>query len=51
MVDIIEIKSIKLTPFTKMSAIVNGILGFIIAVVFSIAVGIIQQWNNTGLRI
>jgi len=42
MVGIIEIKSIKLTPFTKMSATVHGILGFIIAVVFSIAVVILQ---------
>lgn len=42
MVNMIEIKSIKLTPFTKMSATVHGILGFIIAVVFSIVVLILQ---------
>jgi hypothetical protein len=42
MVDIKEIKSVKLTPFTKMSASIYGILGLIGALVMSIALIIIQ---------
>ena len=46
MVDVKEIKSIKLTPFTRMSASIYGILGFIGAVVMLIALIIVQA---TGL--
>ena len=42
MVDVKEIKSIKLTPFTKMSALIYGILGLIAAVVVLIALAIVQ---------
>ena len=42
MVDVKEIKSVKLTPFTKMSALIYGILGFIAAVVLLIALTILQ---------
>ena len=42
MVDVKEIKSVKLTPFTKMSASIYGILGLIAAVVLFIALVIIQ---------
>jgi hypothetical protein len=42
MVDVKEIKSIKLTPFTKMSASIYGILGLIAAVVLLITLGILQ---------
>ncbi len=42
MVDVKEIKSVKLTPFTKMSASIYGILGLIAAVVVLIALGIVQ---------
>jgi hypothetical protein len=40
--DIKEIKSVELTPFTKMSASIYGILGFIAAVVILIAMAIVQ---------
>ncbi len=42
MVDLKEIRSIKLTPFTRMSAIIYGVLGFIAAIVTLIAMIIIQ---------
>ena len=42
MVDVKEIKSVKLTPFTKMSASIYGILGLIAAVVMLISLGIVQ---------
>jgi hypothetical protein len=42
MINIKEIKSIKLTPFTKMSASIYGILGFIGAVVMLLALVIVQ---------
>ncbi len=42
MVDVKEIKSVKLTPFTRMSAIIYGILGFIGAVVLLITLTIVQ---------
>lgn len=40
--DIKEIKSVELTPFTKMSASIYGILGFIAAVVILVAMVIVQ---------
>jgi len=42
MVDIKEIKSIKLTPFTRMSAVIYGILGLIAASFMLIGLGIVQ---------
>jgi hypothetical protein len=42
MVDVKEIKSLKLTPFTKMSAIIYGVLGFIAALVMLLALTIVQ---------
>jgi hypothetical protein len=42
MVDVKEIKSVKLTPFTKMSASIYGILGLIAAVVLFIVLAIVQ---------
>lgn len=42
MVDIKEIKSVKLTPFTRMSASLNAILAFIVAVLLLIALVIMQ---------
>lgn len=42
MSDIKEIKSVELTPFTKMSASIYGILGFIAAVVILVAMTIVQ---------
>ncbi len=42
MVDIKEIKSIKLTPFTRMSAVIYGILGLIAALFMLIGLGIVQ---------
>ena len=42
MVDIKEIKSVKLTPFTKMSASIHGILGLITAIVLFVALVIVQ---------
>ncbi|MDD1774894.1 MAG: hypothetical protein LUQ24_05135, partial [Methanobacterium sp.] len=42
MLDVKEIKSLKLTPFTKMSALIYGILGFIGAIVMFVALTIIQ---------
>jgi hypothetical protein len=42
MVDVKEIKSVKLTPFTKMSAIIYGILGLIAAVLMLIVLAIVQ---------
>ena len=42
MVNVKEIKSVKLTPFTKMSATIYGILGLISAVVVLIALAIVQ---------
>lgn len=42
MVDVKEIKSLKLTPFTKMSASIYGILGFIAAIVMAIILTIVQ---------
>jgi hypothetical protein len=42
MVDIKEIKSVKLTPFTRMSATIYGILGFISALVLLIVLTITQ---------
>jgi len=42
MVNIKEIKSVKLTPFTRMSASIYGILGLIAAVVMSIVLTIVQ---------
>ncbi len=40
--DVKEIKSIKLTPFTRMSASIYGILGLIAAIVMLIALGIME---------
>jgi len=40
--DIKEIRSVELTPFTKMSALIYGTLGFIAAVVILIAMIIVQ---------
>ena len=42
MVDVKEIKSVQLTPFTKMSASIYGIIGLIAAIVLFIALVIIQ---------
>ena len=42
MIDVKEIKSVKLTPFTKMSATIYGVLGFIAALVMLIALTIMQ---------
>jgi hypothetical protein len=42
MVDVKEIKSVKLTPFTKMSALIHGILGFVAAVLLLIVLTIVQ---------
>jgi hypothetical protein len=42
MLDLKEIKSIKLTPFTRMSAMIYGGLGFIVALIFLISTIIIQ---------
>ncbi|WP_321422855.1 hypothetical protein [uncultured Methanobacterium sp.] len=42
MVDVKEIKSLKLTPFTKMSATIYGILGLIGALLMFVALTIIQ---------
>jgi hypothetical protein len=42
MIDVKEIKSVKLTPFTRMSAVIYGILGFIGAIVMIIALAIMQ---------
>lgn len=42
MVDVKEIKSFKLTPFTKMSASIYGILGLIGAIVMLIVLAILQ---------
>jgi hypothetical protein len=42
MVDVKEIKSFKLTPFTRMSATIYGILGLIGALVMLVALSIIQ---------
>jgi hypothetical protein len=42
MIDVKEIKSVKLTPFTRMSASIYGILGFIAAIVMLITTIIIQ---------
>lgn len=42
MVDVKEIKSVKLTPFTKMSASIYGILGLIAALVMFVALTIVQ---------
>jgi hypothetical protein len=40
--DIKEIKSVELTPFTKMSASIYGVLGFVAAVVILVAMVIVQ---------
>lgn len=48
MVDIKEIKSVELTAFTKMSALIYGILGFIAAVVLLIALTIVQATGVAG---
>lgn len=42
MVNTKEIKSVKLTPFTRMSALIYGILGFIAALVMVIGLTIVQ---------
>ncbi len=42
MIDVKEIKSVKLTPFTRMSATIYGVLGFIAAVVMLIGLTIMQ---------
>lgn len=42
MIDVKEIKSVKLTPFTRMSALIYGILGFIAALVMVIGLTIVQ---------
>jgi hypothetical protein len=42
MIDVKEIKSIKLTPFTKMSATIYGVLGFIAGLAMLIALTIMQ---------
>ncbi|MCC7550621.1 MAG: hypothetical protein KO316_03840 [Methanobacterium sp.] len=42
MVDVKEIKSFKLAPFTKMSAAIYGILGLIAAIVMLITLSIVQ---------
>lgn len=42
MINIKEIKSVKLAPFTKMSATIYAVLGFIAAVVMLIALTIVQ---------
>lgn len=55
MVDLKEIRSIKLTPYTRMSATIYGILGFIVAVVLLIsmiivqALGVFPQLGNFNL--
>lgn len=42
MVDVKEIKSVKLTPFTRMSAVIYGILGLIGALVMLLGLTIVQ---------
>ncbi|EKQ50622.1 MAG: hypothetical protein B655_2357 [Methanobacterium sp. Maddingley MBC34] len=42
MVDVKEIKSFKLTHFTRMSASIYGILGFIVAIVMLMVLIIVQ---------
>lgn len=42
MIDVKEIKSVKLTPFTKMSASIYGVLGLIAAILMLITLSIIQ---------
>ncbi|MDO9045343.1 MAG: hypothetical protein Q7U35_08555 [Methanobacteriaceae archaeon] len=42
MIDVKEIKSVKLTPFTKMSASIYGVLGLIVAILMLITLSIIQ---------
>ena len=42
MIDIKEIKSVKLTPFTRMSALIYGVLGFVAALAMLIALTIMQ---------
>ncbi|MDD1763913.1 MAG: hypothetical protein LUQ70_04290, partial [Methanobacteriaceae archaeon] len=42
MVDVKEIKSVKLTPFTRMSASIYGVLGFIAGLGMLIALTIVQ---------
>jgi hypothetical protein len=42
MVDVKEIKSVKLTPFTRMSASIYGVLGFIAGLVMLISLTIMQ---------
>lgn len=48
MVDVKEIKSVKLTTFTKMSASIYGILGFIAAIFMLIVLSIIQATGVTA---
>ncbi len=48
MVDIKEIKSIKLTPFTRMSASIHAILGFVAALAMLIMLVIVQAAGITG---
>lgn len=42
MIDVKEIKSVKVTPFTRMSALIYGVLGFVAALAVLIALTIIQ---------
>lgn len=42
MLDVKEIKSLKLTPFTRMSAVIYGILGFIGAIAMLLVLTIVQ---------
>jgi hypothetical protein len=44
MVDVKEIKSIKIVPFTLMSSSISAILAFIGAIIFALAVGIISAF-------
>ena len=49
MVDIKEIKKVKLTPFTRMSASIYAILGFVAAIGMLIILTIVQAAGLTGL--
>ncbi len=42
MINVKEIKSVKLAPFTKMSALIHGVLGLIAALVILVMLGIMQ---------
>ncbi len=42
MIDVKEIKSVKVTPFTRMSALIYGVLGFVAALAVLIVLTIVQ---------